>query len=114
LASRAGDPLQRHQAGLSRVLALAHELDDQVAAADQDVRLAAPGAAGGPDVVVGEAPGADDWRVAHATRHLEEQAARRGAPGEVSPAVHGREVDGAAALRLAEIVPAELVDELLH
>src|SRR5439155_13963059 len=113
LPGRAGDPLQRHQTGLARVLPLAHELDDQVAAAHQEIRLAAARASRGSDIVVGKAARADDRRIAHAARHLEEEAAGRGAAGEISPAVHGGEMDGAAALRLAELVPAELLDELL-
>src|SRR5256885_7337896 len=96
------------------MLPLAHELDRQVAAAHQDVRLAASRGSGAADVVVGEAAGGDDGRVAHPARHLEEEAARRGAAADVAARVDGGEVDGPTGGRLAQVVPAELIDEVLH
>src|SRR5581483_12426630 len=113
LAGGPGDPLQRHQAGLARMLPLAHELHRQMSAADEDVRLAAPGAPRRADLVVREAPRADDRGVADPPRHLEEEAAGGGAAGEIAAPVHRAEMDGAAALRIAEVLPAELVDEFL-
>src|SRR2546429_7002226 len=52
----------------------AHEFNRQEAAAYLDVRFAAPGRAGGADVVVGVLAGPDDRAVAHPAGDLERQA----------------------------------------
>ena len=49
--------------------------------------------------------------VADAPGHLEEEPARRGRSADVSARIDGGEMNGAAGGRLAQIVPAELVDE---
>src|SRR5438034_10651309 len=72
----------------------AHEFNRQEAAAYLDVRFAAPGRAGGADVVVGVLAGPDDRAVAHPAGDLERQAGGGRHRGDIALGCDGITVDG--------------------
>src|SRR5919197_1067019 len=103
------DAAQGGHAGVLRVRAAAHLLDDEERAEVVEVRLAAARRAGGPDRAVNVESHAQDGRVAHAPRDLPRQAARRRHAADFALRVDAVAVDRAVEVILAyEALPDHL------
>ena len=89
------DLAQRRHAGVLRMHAPPHRLDDDERRQVVEIRLAAAGRSGGADAVPHVQPGAEDRRIADAARHLPRQPARRRHAADLAARTDGVAVDRA-------------------